>query len=251
MIIPYNYNIFFDFIESYMSSDFQSVNPTDPIVQKLEEDLKLNNQFFSVADLGKMQFIYTSAGSKSMMGVDPEEIHPGHFLDVIHPDDSERFGLARALLFRIERDLFKNAKGSKLLSASFRFRNPAGEYINLLIQCYIFYSLIPKPVVYDLQHYTVIDSFGLNKKKFHHYLGDDLSLFRFPDIELLNMGPPFSKREFEIIKLVEAGMNSQEIADKLFLSTHTVTTHRSNILEKSGKASISDLIYELEQQGLL
>jgi DNA-binding NarL/FixJ family response regulator len=37
----------------------------------------------------------------------------------------------------------------------------------------------------------------------------------------------------------------------LFLSKYTVNTHRKNILEKSGKASIAELIYELYEIGLL
>ena len=41
-----------------------------------------------------------------------------------------------------------------------------------------------------------------------------------------------SKREFEIIRLVAGGMQTEEIAEKLFLSPYTVTTHRKNILTK-------------------
>ena len=46
-------------------------------------------------------------------------------------------------------------------------------------------------------------------------------------------------------------MSSEQIAEKLFLSPYTINTHRSNILEKTGKASISELIYELKERGLL
>lgn len=41
-----------------------------------------------------------------------------------------------------------------------------------------------------------------------------------------------SQREKEIIACVAKGMTSKEIADKLFLSVHTVTTHRRNITNK-------------------
>ena len=86
---------------------------------------------------------------------------------------------------------------------------------------------------------------------FHYYYGDDISFFRYPDEELLMTGNIFSEREFEIIKLVQEGFDSGQIAEKLFLSRHTVNTHRKNILEKTGKAHISDLIYSLKEQGLL
>lgn len=41
-----------------------------------------------------------------------------------------------------------------------------------------------------------------------------------------------SSREKEIISYVVRGFTNQEIADKLFLSVHTVTTHRRNIAKK-------------------
>ena len=122
---------------------------------------------------------------------------------------------------------------------------------NYLCQAYFFYSPLPHKAVYLLQVISKVDWFKNKKQEFHHYKGKDLSLFRFPDENLLKMGPGFSAREFEIIKLVESGLSSKEIAEKLFLSVFTVNTHRSNILVKSGKPQISDLIYELKEQGLL
>ncbi|MDL2289999.1 response regulator transcription factor [Paludibacteraceae bacterium OttesenSCG-928-F17] len=41
-----------------------------------------------------------------------------------------------------------------------------------------------------------------------------------------------SSREKEILVLVVRGMTNKEIAEKLFLSTHTVITHRRNIVRK-------------------
>lgn len=41
-----------------------------------------------------------------------------------------------------------------------------------------------------------------------------------------------SKREIEIVDLIRSGYTNNEIAEKLFLSVHTVMTHRKNILHK-------------------
>ena len=41
-----------------------------------------------------------------------------------------------------------------------------------------------------------------------------------------------SDREKDIIVCITKGMNNKEIADYLFLSVHTVTTHRRNISNK-------------------
>ena len=65
------------------------------------------------------------------------------------------------------------------------------------------------------------------------------------------MGMLLSKREFEILQQVEQGLSSEQIAEKLFLSVNTVHTHRCNMLKKTGKESISDLIYSFKERGLM
>jgi DNA-binding CsgD family transcriptional regulator len=50
-----------------------------------------------------------------------------------------------------------------------------------------------------------------------------------------------TQREITIVKLVSLGMTNRQIADKLFLSTHTVITHRKNIISKLGIKSVSGL----------
>ena len=55
---------------------------------------------------------------------------------------------------------------------------------------------------------------------------------------------PFQKltrREETIVRLVSMGLTNKQIAQKLFLSTHTVTTHRRNIIGKLGIKSVSGL----------
>ncbi len=61
---------------------------------------------------------------------------------------------------------------------------------------------------------TVIKSFQKNK------------IFDSPlDIEV-------SEREKDVIRLIAEGLNTTEIAEKLFVSTHTIDSHRKNILGK-------------------
>ena len=55
-------------------------------------------------------------------------------------------------------------------------------------------------------------------------------------------GIKLSPREIEIIQLVADGMTNKEIADKLFLSAHTVTTHRKNIMSKLGINNTAGLV---------
>jgi DNA-binding CsgD family transcriptional regulator len=51
-----------------------------------------------------------------------------------------------------------------------------------------------------------------------------------------------SNREIEIAKLMGQKLSSDEIAEKLFISTHTVNTHRSNMLKKLKMEDTLELI---------
>lgn len=53
--------------------------------------------------------------------------------------------------------------------------------------------------------------------------------------------PELSDREKTIVKFAATGFTNKEIAEKLFLSTHTVITHRKNISRKLGIKSLSGL----------
>jgi DNA-binding CsgD family transcriptional regulator len=50
-----------------------------------------------------------------------------------------------------------------------------------------------------------------------------------------------SDREKEVLCLVAIGLTNKEIGDKLFISTHTVITHRKNISAKLGIKTIAGL----------
>lgn len=60
-----------------------------------------------------------------------------------------------------------------------------------------------------------------------------------------------SDREMEVFMMVTQGKSAKEISDKLFISTHTVYTHRKNILKKLACNSAAELINYAYSQGLL
>jgi DNA-binding NarL/FixJ family response regulator len=51
-----------------------------------------------------------------------------------------------------------------------------------------------------------------------------------------------SERENEIIKLVAEGNTNGKIAELLFLSNHTVNTHRKNIMSKLGVKNTAGIV---------
>ena len=105
---------------------------------------------------------------------------------------------------------------------------------------------LPKEIVffsYDL------NQLGDIKKRLYRVLEND-RVFKENYTKVTSL----TKREKEIVRLVTSGMSSQEIADKIFVSVHTVNTHRRSINEKlaihnfAGLLRIAD-IFDLTANG--
>jgi DNA-binding NarL/FixJ family response regulator len=54
--------------------------------------------------------------------------------------------------------------------------------------------------------------------------------------------PSLTRREKEILQLLELGLNGPQIAEKLFLSQYTVETHRKNLMQKLNASSLPQLL---------
>lgn len=56
-----------------------------------------------------------------------------------------------------------------------------------------------------------------------------------------NIRSVISEREIDVLKLLVEGNSNKEIANNLCISTHTVITHRKNIIRKTGIKSVPGL----------
>lgn len=64
-------------------------------------------------------------------------------------------------------------------------------------------------------------------------------------------GVNVTDRESEIIRLVAEGYSNKQIADMLFLSAHTVTTHRKNIMNKLGINNTAGLVLYAVRENII
>lgn len=65
------------------------------------------------------------------------------------------------------------------------------------------------------------------------------------------MPAKLSKREIEIIQLIAEEFTTNEIAEKLFISLHTVESHRKNILRKTNSRNLAGLIKYAIKKGIV
>ena len=63
--------------------------------------------------------------------------------------------------------------------------------------------------------------------------------------------PVLTAREMEVLALIAQQYTNQEIADQLFISPHTVVSHRRNLLQKLQAKNSAGLVHHAARFGLL
>lgn len=67
----------------------------------------------------------------------------------------------------------------------------------------------------------------------------------------LNRIPKLTRREKEILAEAALGLTTNQIAEKLFISPHTVESHRKNLIEKFQTSNLSSAIKLAHEYGLI
>jgi DNA-binding CsgD family transcriptional regulator len=60
-----------------------------------------------------------------------------------------------------------------------------------------------------------------------------------------------TRREKEILAVAAMGLTTNQIAEKLFISPHTVESHRKNLIEKFRTSNLSSAIKMAYDYGLI
>ncbi|AEA45227.1 LuxR C-terminal-related transcriptional regulator [Fluviicola taffensis] len=207
---------------------------------------KVGESYFFTFDVKNGAFTSVSKEIKSILGYDPENISAAFFLNQIHPEDQPYF-----LKFEAKSsDFYKNLPLDKIdqykIQYDFRIADSQGNWKRILHQMLILEFDDNKNFVTSLGIHTeishlkqqgipILSFIGLNgNPSFYNYdqLEDHSSLEK----------PDFTKRELEILRLIIASKTSAIISEELFVSIHTVNSHRKNILKKSNCASVTELL---------
>lgn len=87
----------------------------------------------------------------------------------------------------------------------------------------------------------------------YYYCDDILEIARYinKDVETeTEITISLSTRELEVLELILLGNSNKDIADALYISYHTVGTHRKNIMKKTGSNNISGLFNYTKKHNL-
>ena len=220
--------------------------------RKLLNIVSVGPFYYYIFDLENASIPFVSPGITEVLGYNPEQFTPEFFFQIIHPEDTAsfiKFGEKSVEFFNsiAPEDIF-NYK----VRFDFRLRKSSGDYIRVLQQVVTMQTTetggINKTlgIHTDISHIKtegspVLSFVGMGGKP--SYLNVELSAAFSPTTEFL------SRREKEILYYIVHGRHSNEIAEILFLSKHTVLNHRRNIMSKTKTSTTAELIAKTIQEG--
>lgn len=220
-------------------------------VQQLSLLSQVANCGITVYDMYRRRHVYVSYNFPELFRYDLDDIAAGdsdYFMSRIHPDDRRelhRNGIA-CLRFLLENPAL--APDVKLMNG-YRV-NVDGRWTAVVEQFQILefdakgniwlsLSMLDIAPGHDVQS-------GVRSRLFNYRTGENLS---FPCGD--SVQPVLSVREREILGLIGQGKLSKEIAGELFISVHTVNTHRQRILEKLNVGNSLEAVRYARMYGLL
>nr|WP_317631896.1 response regulator transcription factor [uncultured Flavobacterium sp.] len=84
-----------------------------------------------------------------------------------------------------------------------------------------------------------------------YYCKQTINVLKNNDHSKLNTIPKLTRREKEILCEAALGLTTNQIADKLFISHHTVESHRKNLIEKFQTNNLSSAIKLAFEYGII
>lgn len=201
-------------------------------------------------DLHSFRYAYMSQRSMDITGISPQNYEQkglNYFFEHLHPEDrliiinktlplykkaledcdhEERLHLNASLNYRIKPETSENEEFRHVLS-QLSIKSVSDAHMPLLLLG-VFSQL-------KLEQYRGQD--------FKLYLNEEGRTTRIILDERLSSNP-LTEKELQVLSQLSLGLSSKQIAESLFISKHTVDTHRRNVLKKLDvQNSIEAVIY--------
>lgn len=228
---------------------FEDVAPHIQHLKHIDEVVPPGARFYLVVNFNTFQYEFIGKGQAFLSGYENEVVEKeGIRFQVrhMHPEDGEFIVKHSYPAFnKILESLSFEEQKKILLQHNYRFRHKEGHYVHLMEQVTVLKAdeegkiMVCLVHVYELPMVQPFKIKVLINRLRTDQTYETLLTAEFPQIEEKLQ---LSQREKEIIKLLSAGLNSEKIADRLFISYHTVRTHRKNMLQKLGIKSTSELV---------
>ncbi len=221
--------------------------------RKLLEFFHVGKFYYYLFDVINSKFKFISPGITEVLGYSPD-IDLETFFSKVHPQDKPH-------ILNFEKtvvDFFAVLPPEKLtrykFSYDFRIQNSSGEYVRLLQQVTTVQFNSAENLLITFGVHTDISALKQINKCVLSFIGLDGEP-SFIDVKVDHRYKVakeiITSREKDILRLLISGATTCDIAEALCISTHTVTTHRKNVLAKTNTKSTAELAAKVINEGLL
>ncbi|WP_375234906.1 LuxR C-terminal-related transcriptional regulator [Winogradskyella sp.] len=245
-----NYNQIKDVYKSIFKS-YNKPSLETHINKIIEHDFYLpySSTFFCITNTQDLTFEYVSKNFKSCTGLDVTLLKTEgmrYFWSRIHPEDLEKWlkALNELMVFTLEK-INDSDRDKANYTWNYRFKNADNTYVNIVQNTTpLAFDNTGKPII-GLAHYTVLHQdivmdISASAKLLNVNNEYETVFFNTYSQKLLSAG--ISHRERDVIRLLVQNLSSKEISARLNISSHTVDTHRRNILKKLNISSTGELV---------
>ena len=220
----------------------------------LEELDRIGNSAISVFDMFRKTHAYISPSYRERLGL-PDDMNEGPqgFEQLMHPDDLLIAFEAGYYFLKMMMKIDEKHLGHFKLVNEFRIRKPDDGWMRMTEQHQIletdprgniWLSLSIADVSPDQNIHDPMKSRLVDQKTGEVFTLPWHNGRPIPFLELTN-------REKEILHRISEGHISKQIADELYISVHTVNTHRQNIIEKMNVTNTAEAIRLASRMGIL
>ena len=197
----------------------------------------------------KKRTITFQRGVKTFLGYNKGEFDHLLIHTFIHPDDIDMVQrlTKAAIAYVVDRNLRDNGQ----MFLTYRVRKKNGEYVKIMRQTNVFEKDSEGRFISNLSILTDISFISAVNHVDWKFLASDIDAEEFKEYVRNEYDDFFTERELEIIQLLGANKSSEEIADVLFISKHTVDTQRRKLLQKANCKNTLELILFCQKNGLI
>ncbi len=207
------------------------------------------NQFLYVVNYTTEEVIH-ARGFEQVLGYPDHRVDLPLIYGIWHPDDAP---LLAAITERTGRELTRMQPPLRpfevTLTLDYRVRKANGDYIKVQRQTTVFsVDEVTNRTISTFSLCRDISNLKTSTRVGWQWEGRGAEKLAFPELrEELDYRP--TTREMEVLKRMVQGMASKAIAEALHISTHTVNTHRRNLLDRTGCRNTAELVRLSTAQG--
>jgi DNA-binding CsgD family transcriptional regulator len=228
------------------------------VIDQIASLFAIGSYYYYILNFENLELEFVHSGIQDVLGISPDSFSLDTLFEVMHPDDITRMHEKEqaATNFLLKKIAPKDIPFYKV-TFLMRLRDQNGNYKTILHQAKALHVSDDGKIHRSIIVHTDVSYLKMPVDHKMSFIGNERPSFYTietrSNLHLIeyDLKSIFSTREKEVISKIALGETSNEIAESMILSIHTVNTHKKNIMKKSGCKNTSELIAKCLMEGVI